>query len=1070
MTRRSRSLPVLPLGRVTDSRSLPKTSPNRRVSNVSTSPSSNAQLPVCVSPAVRRPPRPPSACIVHGTASTCRIAGTTSVGPSSRGIQRSSCRQPVETNRARRSAKTTERQARRDTDAGCGNADAMEFNEDVQGERGSEDIEADDVEESEEDNKEHSSGSEAIEKEFNGEHLEGHIANGVASAAAQPSPVPPLRRPPGAARASLITGGSALSVSAPSLPPSSPPPRALPANDIGRPVSPQIAVCSVRSLSSPPVTDGTATVSGGSARMPAIGAPPKEVCGEGGTIRRKCKGVKMSKSVAFDSVYGAIRAAQVVGTQVWTVDWRGTIEVRDRAKVGRIMCTVPFEGHLVWCLCSMAPGLVLVGQEGPPSIRVLDAFTKEPLAALCGHSGGVTCLVQERLKPFAINGCSCSAGQRLGRFWSGSNDFTIGFWEVLHAPKRTIDEAKVNGDIRLTPSAARGQDVVIRRIATLHGHSGSVRCILRIGPMLWSGGDDGQLRLWRTSDGSLATNIRNATDGGASVLSLAIVRGHVWACGGDSCVREWTLGSSKAPPRCVRLMRLSAGEECGDMDKCPRSCIPVSGHVWLAGHKPEISIYDSATMTRLAALPAHEKYTSSMLLVDRVETRVIWSTSLGDKKLKVWRHELRGDECADADELQAANMCYMDECASLEQVVKDERTRRESCDAKLLKFQTDLSEKLAIQTAAEDRLKKLLQDEERRREALEAHLSAERSRREESDAMLQVARGRQHELEGEVEDFVQRLSDLETRLQEECRLRGEAEQVLKTEVVSRQKMQAKAESLVARVAGFEKELQKARAKADAEVAGRTKADTARETAEIARATLAAEVAALQNEMNAHLDESSRAHDLCEQMKLRYAELDVFKLDVIARELKKIDSGVEALRRDARDVSELMKKHARHGGEAVRDRAIHQGLRVAQHGCDLRAHIRDVIDRCLSETQKLHIGSGVVDFQAAGDLQNGGVLHGWMDARALGAEREAQPYHGASRAARLRQSDELRRDTLLRDNEADPALQAQRQGAETQPRPSTVSPPPTSRRGSSVGRRQRSLTAGSDIVRATTPRS
>ena len=36
---------------------------------------------------------------------------------------------------------------------------------------------------------------------------------------------------------------------------------------------------------------------------------------------------------------------------------------------------------------------------------------------------------------------------------------------------------------------------------------------------------------------------------------------------------------------------------------------------------------------------------------------------------------------------------------------------------------------------------------------------------------------------------------------------------------------------------------------------------------------------------------------------------------------------------------------------------------------LRSHIRDVINKCLSETQKMHIGVAIDDYMAAGELKD-----------------------------------------------------------------------------------------------------
>jgi hypothetical protein len=64
------------------------------------------------------------------------------------------------------------------------------------------------------------------------------------------------------------------------------------------------------------------------------------------------------------------------------------------------------------------------------------------------------------------------------------------------------------------------------------------------------------------------------------------------------------------------------------------------------------------------------------------------------------------------------------------------------------------------------------------------------------------------------------------------------------------------------------------------------------------------------------------------MRLRYDELDVFRLDVIARELKVIDEHMKAATSD--------------------------------EGKWGRGHVKDVINQCLKETHKLHIGAPTHD--------------------------------------------------------------------------------------------------------------
>jgi hypothetical protein len=80
---------------------------------------------------------------------------------------------------------------------------------------------------------------------------------------------------------------------------------------------------------------------------------------------------------------------------------------------------------------------------------------------------------------------------------------------------------------------------------------------------------------------------------------------------------------------------------------------------------------------------------------------------------------------------------------------------------------------------------------------------------------------------------------------------------------------------------------------------------------------------------------------------------VFKLDVIARELKKVDGHVSLVRDEAGSLGGL----ATTAGGQARERE-RLGQLVQRFGSELdscRGLVRDVIHQCLTEMQKLHIG-------------------------------------------------------------------------------------------------------------------
>lgn len=164
-----------------------------------------------------------------------------------------------------------------------------------------------------------------------------------------------------------------------------------------------------------------------------------------------------------------------------------------------------------------------------------------------------------------------------------------------------------------------------------------------------------------------------------------------------------------------------------------------------------------------------------------------------------------------------------------------------------------------------------------------------------------------------------------------------------------------------------------------------------------------------NSTSSRLAELERALDLKEKereaalekerlMAVKYKELDIFKLDIIARELKALDNELGRVGSGVKSLSQ----------DSSRLRNYDEQQMVSQHSNNLldqckllRAHIRDVINKCLSETQKMHIGVGIDDYLAAGELKDGGTMI------AAVYEEIERPDHGSSKAAKLRQQDERR---------------------------------------------------------------
>jgi len=166
-----------------------------------------------------------------------------------------------------------------------------------------------------------------------------------------------------------------------------------------------------------------------------------------------------------------------------------------------------------------------------------------------------------------------------------------------------------------------------------------------------------------------------------------------------------------------------------------------------------------------------------------------------------------------------------------------------------------------------------------------------------------------------------------------------------------------------------------------------------------RAALEEELAELKAMLEQKERERLEALEKERMMSLQYKELDIFKLDIIARELKALDQELGMVGKQARAVEQ-------DAGKLKNYEEQRQMLMVAEKPIAgmhaLRAHIRDVINKCLSETQKLHVGIAIDDYLAAGELKDGGVMAGWV------MDEVEVPVHGNSRAGKLRQRDESQR--------------------------------------------------------------
>merc|ERR1712232_442447 len=153
---------------------------------------------------------------------------------------------------------------------------------------------------------------------------------------------------------------------------------------------------------------------------------------------------------------------------------------------------------------------------------------------------------------------------------------------------------------------------------------------------------------------------------------------------------------------------------------------------------------------------------------------------------------------------------------------------------------------------------------------------------------------------------------------------------------------------------------------------------------------------------------------------RYKELDIFKLDVIARELKmvlkkvgRVEASTKSLRDDAGRVLKEFgdKQHFTEHSNTLQDQCK-----------QAEAHIHDVIFKCFSEKQRMHIGVAIDNEYKADDRRDGRLLEAGsmiysvqeeVDRSALaslpnvGADQVERPDYGKSRAAKLHREDAVK---------------------------------------------------------------
>ncbi|KAL1529579.1 hypothetical protein AB1Y20_000522 [Prymnesium parvum] len=318
------------------------------------------------------------------------------------------------------------------------------------------------------------------------------------------------------------------------------------------------------------------------------GAPPAARRREGGG--RRAAGA----SGAFGA---AVRCAVRVGGAVWAAERDGCVVVRDgqtAAVVERIMVGLH---HLVWCLAPVGKCVWCGSETGP--ILMYDAKSYALRGEARGHSKGVHCMA-------AATTCKASGeGASLPEFvCSGGADWRLNMWSAEGKFKKQFS-----------------------------GHTGAVRCVVVLGMEIWSGSDDGTVRVWDAAYGlfNLSSEpCRNVLSGHrGSVLALLPYMGAILSSGADGAVRSWNAGGAHEALLHVDL-------SCGPIGQL----VPMGRSVWVAAQDGSVLHLDGTTLQVSGSRPkVHAGYVSGLCTLSARTTRQCWSYSLADETVRMWKVE-----------------------------------------------------------------------------------------------------------------------------------------------------------------------------------------------------------------------------------------------------------------------------------------------------------------------------------------------------------------------------------------------------------------------------------------------
>ena len=494
------------------------------------------------------------------------------------------------------------------------------------------------------------------------------------------------------------------------------------------------------------------------------------------------------------------------------------------------------------------------------------------------------------------------------------------------------------------------------------------------------------MRVWEQATGHCVGVLEGHS---ASVISLVTTGSSVLSAADDGTIRRWPLNENARDHswHCLQVVEAHSGRIS--------SLQPMGRHLWSCSADRTIKIWQNSNLEPLKTIQAHDSYVNGICKVRHTETREVWSYSLGDGKVKKWKMEevIEEDTSEALQRLQAVSAGVIQHAQSLSDRLIQCQEEKRVLSEKLEKVSTEFKHEmdrmlrdLGLKTLEIDRLRRelgevracyerLLKEEADLRQQ-HGHLSEEHTKTVGELTALQSAHAKLMALHEET------LAQLNGMTADRNQLRSSLSEV----TAENAGLQKSNKALLERVDELEKllastrlhgsaadaELQDLRQQLSSTTAERdslrrelnaTKDQLQRSQAELTEVradrdhwrerclTAESEIKRLQDAVSALQAEN-------EELRYRMSQLDVFKLDVIARELKAIDTRLGACREHARSFATIGMKKISNFQERELVKTFSED--TAEEIGDCRGIVKDVIQNCLSEIQKMHVGAALLD--------------------------------------------------------------------------------------------------------------